>query len=419
MKKTLLGSLILLLLAACTSVAEPTPPPAPVIATAAPTEVSAVSSAPTTDTVPEAVESAPASATGFPDPANYQWTLTAKGFTQPLDIQNAGDGSNRLFVVERSVTIRIFENGLVLDEPFLDVSKKVRTNGSEQGLLGLAFHPNYAENGRFFVNYTDVNGNTVVAGYLVSGNANQADAKSETVLLHIAQPYGNHNGGGVAFGPDGFLYIGLGDGGSADDPHGHGQNLNTHLGSILRIDVDGGETYVVPADNPFVKEDGLPEIWAYGLRNPWRFSFDTLTGDLYIADVGQNEWEEIDYLPAGAAGGANFGWNFKEGTHIFVLEPPESLGVIDPVAEYNHDEGCSVTGGNVYRGDEFPEWQGVYFYADFCSGQMWGLLNVDGEWQSQSLFFTGAMLSSFGLGEDGTLYYADYNTNTLYRLARR
>ena len=418
MKKLLLGSLILLILTACNSVPEPTPPPAPVIATPAPSEAFPASPVPETDTAPP-TETAPTSATSFPDPANYQWALTAEGFTQPLDIQHAGDGSNRLFIVERGGMIRIIENGLVLETPFLDISKKVRTNGSEQGLLGLAFHPGYRENGIFFINYTDVNGNTVVARYQVSGNANQADPKSETPLLHIAQPYGNHNGGGVAFGPDGFLYIGLGDGGSADDPQGNGQNLNTHLGTILRIDVDGGENYVVPADNPFLKGKGLPEIWAYGLRNPWRFSFDTLTGDLYIADVGQNEWEEINYLPAGATGGSNFGWNFMEGTHVFVLEPPESVGVIAPVAEYNHDAGCSVTGGQIYRGAALPEWQGIYIYGDFCSGQVWGLLQVDGVWQSQSLFFTGAMLSSFGTGEDGTLYYADYNTNNIYRLARR
>lgn len=416
MKRLLLGLFIGLLLTACSSVPEPNPPPAPVIATSAPAEAESISPAPEADAVPDAV---PTSVTGFPDPANYQWTLTAEGFTQPLDIQNAGDGSQRLFIVERGGTIRIIENGLVLAEPFLDISKKVRTNGSEQGLLGLAFHPDYSENGRFFIDYTDVNGNTVVARYQASENANQADPRSETVLLHIAQPYGNHNGGGVAFGPDGFLYIGMGDGGSADDPHGNGQNLDTYLGSILRIDVDGGETYVVPADNPFLKGEGLPEIWAFGLRNPWRFTFDSLTGDMYIADVGQNEWEEIDFLPAGAASGANFGWNFMEGTHVFVLEPPESVGVIAPVAEYSHDDGCSVTGGQVYRGAELPEWQGIYIYGDFCSGQVWGLLQVDGIWQSQSLFFTGAMLSSFGTGEDGALYYADYNTNNVYRLMRR
>ncbi len=418
MKKALLAMLALLLLVGCASVPEPTPPPAPVIATAAPPAADTAAPAAEAETAPE-IDAAPTTVANFPDPANYQWVLTVQGFTQPLDIQNAGDGSNRLFVVERGGTIRVVENNLVLDVPFLDLSKKVRTNGSEQGLLGLAFHPNYAENGRFFVNYTDLNGNTVIARYQVSGNANQADAKSESILLHIAQPYGNHNGGGLAFGPDGFLYIGLGDGGSADDPKGNGQNLNTHLGSLLRIDVDGGETYVVPADNPFVKEDGLPEIWAYGLRNPWRFSFDSLTGDLYIADVGQNEWEEINYLPAGVAGGANFGWNFMEGTHIFVLEPPESLGVIAPVAEYSHEEGCSVTGGEVYRGAVLPEWQGVYLYGDFCSGQVWGLLQVDGAWQSQSLLLNGANLATLGTGEDGTLYNADYNTNNIYRLAHR
>ncbi|MBT4842297.1 MAG: glucose dehydrogenase [Anaerolineae bacterium] len=300
----------------------------------------------------------------------------------------------------------------------LDISKKVRTNGSEQGLLGLAFHPDYVENGFFFINYTDINGNTVIARYQVSGNANQADAKSEAVLLHIEQPYGNHNGGGLAFGPDGFLYIGLGDGGSGDDPHGYGQSLDTYLGKILRIDVDGSETYVVPADNPFLKGEGLPEIWAYGLRNPWRFSFDSLTGDLYIADVGQDIWEEISFLPADAEGGANFGWNYMEGNHIFLQEPPASFGLIAPVAEYDHDEGCSVTGGVVYRGEEFPEWQGVYFYGDFCSGQVWGLLNVDGKWQSQSIFYTGTLISSFGEDENGALYLLDYNKNTLHKLSK-
>ncbi|MBT3338747.1 MAG: glucose dehydrogenase [Anaerolineae bacterium] len=416
MKKLILGLILLLGLTACSTAPAPTPQPAPVIATAAPAPTDAATPAPIAE---ENAPEAPAAVTDFPDPMQYMWTLAVSGFDQPLDIQNAGDGSGRLFVVERGGRIRVVENNLLLDEPFLDISKKVRTGGSEQGLLGLAFHPHYLQNGIFFINYTDVNGNTVIARYQVSGNANQADRKSEAVLLHIEQPYGNHNGGGIAFGPDGFLYIGLGDGGSSDDPKGHGQNLNSYLGTLLRIDVDGGESYVVPADNPFLKGEGLPEIWAYGLRNPWRFSFDSLTGDLYIADVGQNEWEEIDFLPAGSAGGANFGWNFMEGTHIFVLEPPESLGVIAPVAEYNHDDGCSVTGGNVYRGNELPEWQGVYFYGDFCSGAIWGLLSVDGTWRSEPLFYTGALLSSFGEGEDSTLYYADYNTEAIYRLIRK
>lgn len=414
MKKSLFGLIITLALTACTSVSEPTPQPAPLIATPHATPAESTSPAPTAKSAVEV----PLSVNAFPDTTQYLWAPIAKGFEQPLDIQNAGDGSNRLFIVERGGKIRILENYLLLDEPFLDINKKVRTNGSEQGLLGLAFHPNYVENGFFFINYTDTNGNTVIARYQVSGNANQADAKSEAVLLHIEQPYGNHNGGGVAFGPDGFLYIGLGDGGSADDPHGNGQNLNTYLGKILRIDVDGSETYLVPADNPFLKGEGLPEIWAYGLRNPWRFSFDSLMGDLYIADVGQNIWEEISFLPADAESGANFGWNFMEGNHIFLLEPPASLGVIAPVAEYDHDEGCSVTGGVVYRGEEFPEWQGIYFYGDFCSGQVWGLLNVDGEWQSQSVFYTGMLISSFGEDEEGSLYLADYNKNTLYKLSK-
>jgi glucose/arabinose dehydrogenase len=415
MKKFIISLIAAFLLVGCARVAEPTPQPAPVIATAAPTELPTASPVPEAD-APTPTDIPATGVTSFPDPANYAWTLAAQGFTQPLDIQNAGDGSNRLFVVERGGTIRIIENNLPLDTPFLDISKNVRTNGSEQGLLGLAFHPSYVENGRFFINYTDLNGNTVIAAYQVSGNANQADPTSEAVLLRIAQPYGNHNGGGVAFGPDGFLYIGLGDGGSANDPQNNAQNVETYLGTLLRIDVDGNETYVVPADNPFVAGGGLPEIWAYGLRNPWRFSFDTLTGDLYIADVGQNEWEEINFLPAGAPGGTNFGWKFKEGSAIFSQEPPASLSVVDPVAEYNHAEGCSVTGGNVYRG-AMSEWDGVYFYADFCLGTVWGLLRVDGAWQSQALFDTSALISSFGAAEDGRLYYANYADGNIYQLA--
>ncbi len=416
MKKLILGSIIILLFAACSTVPEPTPQPAPVIATVASAPTDSASPAPAAEEEPPA--EAPTSVTDFPEATEYIWALTASGFDQPLDIQNAGDGSGRLFVVERSGRIRVLEHNLLLDEPFLDISKKVKTAGSEQGLLGLAFHPRYMENGLFFINYIDVNGNTVIARYQVSENANQADHKSEAVLLHIEQPYGNHNGGGIAFGPDGFLYIGLGDGGSSGDPEENGQSLNTFLGKILRIDVDGGETYVVPADNPFV--DGTyPEIWVYGLRNPWRFSFDSLTGDLYIADVGQNEWEEINYWPAGAAGGANFGWDFLEGTHVYDGTPPADFDPVPPVAEYSHDEGCSVTGGNVYRGDEFPEWQGIYFYGDFCSGIVWGLLQVDGEWRSEPIFYTGALLASFGESEDGKLYYADYNTESIYRLMRK
>jgi len=414
MKKLLLGLIITLAFTACTTVSEPTPQPAPIIATSHVTPADTASPVPTVDAAPLP----PASVSTFPDSTEYHWEVVVNGFDQPLDIQHAGDGSGRIFVVERGGKIRILENDLLVEEPFLDISKKVRTNGSEQGLLGLAFHPDYAENGFFFINYTDLNGNTVIARYQASGNDQQADATSEAVLLHIEQPYGNHNGGGFAFGPDGFLYIGLGDGGSGDDPHGNGQNLNTYLGKILRLDVDGSETYVVPADNPFLQGEGLPEIWAYGLRNPWRFSFDSLTGDLYIADVGQNIWEEISFLPAGAEGGANFGWNYMEGNHIFLQEPPVGLDVVAPVAEYNHDEGCSVTGGVVYRGDEFPEWQGVYFYGDFCSGQVWGLFNLGGEWQAQSIFYTGSLISSFGEGEGGTLYLADYNTEIIFKLSK-
>lgn len=421
MRKPLLGISLttIVLIAACKPVSEPTPQPAPLIATSAPQQASTASPAPTEAAAPEPT-AAPNNVTAFPNAEEYSWQVVAKGFNQPLDVQHAGDGSRRLFIVERVGAILIMdEDGFVLPAPFLDISDKVTTKGSEQGLLGLAFHPAYAENGTFFINYTDLNGNTVIARYQVSSDANQADAASESVLFHIEQPYGNHNGGGLDFGPDGFLYIGLGDGGSANDPLGNGQKLDTYLGKLLRVDVDGAETYLVPADNPFLAGEGLPEIWAYGLRNPWRFSFDSLTGDLYIADVGQNIWEEVNFLPAGAKGGANFGWNYREGAHPFAGQPPADLVLIDPVAEYDHEEGCSVTGGAVYRGDALPAWNGVYFYGDYCGGQVWGLLNVNGVWQSELLFYTGATITSFGEGEDGAIYFTDYTTNALFQLTKK
>ena len=225
--------------------------------------------------------------------------LISSGFSKPVDLAHAGDGSGRLFVVEQSGVVRVLENGILSDVPFLDIQARVGSSASEQGLLGLAFHPNYEENGYFFVNYTDIQGNTVISRFRVSDeNPSQADAGSEFRLLSILQPYPNHNGGSVVFGPDQYLYLGLGDGGSGGDPENNGQSLNSLLGKILRIDVDQGDPYAVPSDNPFYSGGGLPEIWTYGLRNPWRIAFDRLTGDLYIGDVGQNEWEEIDFVSA-------------------------------------------------------------------------------------------------------------------------
>jgi glucose/arabinose dehydrogenase len=355
--------------------------------------------------------------TGFPDSSGYEWTMVASGLNSPVDIQNAGDGSGRLFIVERAGDIRIFQGGQLLPKPFLDIHTEVLSQGVEQGLLGLAFHPDYRSNGEFFVNYIDLNGNTVIARFHISGNdPNQADPTSEVDLMHVNQPYPNHNGGGLAFGTDGFLYIGLGDGGSERDPQRTGQNLQTLLGKMLRIDVNHGTPYSIPPDNPYIGGGGRPEIWASGLRNPWRFTFDRLTGDLYIADVGQDRWEEVDFVPAGMKGGLNFGWSYYEGLHVYNDQPPAGMIFTWPVTEYSHAYGCAVTGGAVYRGSTYPDWQGVYFYGDYCTGTIWGLIRTgENTWQSKEMFSTGAKITTFGTDEAGNIYLADYRSGTLLR----
>ncbi|MBF8285408.1 MAG: hypothetical protein HW378_4323 [Anaerolineales bacterium] len=261
------------------------------------------------------------------------------GLDEPVDLKHAGDGSGRLFVIEQPGRIRIVENGELLPDPFLDIEPLVNSRGNEQGLLGLAFYPDYAANGLFFVNYTDVNGDTVVARYAVSADdPSRADPASAKIILQVDQPFPNHNGGDLVFGPDGYLYIGLGDGGSGGDPQGNGQNLNALLGKMLRIDVNHGDPYAIPPDNPFAGRAGArPEIWAYGLRNPWRYSFDRATGDLYIADVGQNAYEEVDFQPADSRGGENYGWNKYEGFHAY--DGGATDGLTMPVAEYAHAVG--------------------------------------------------------------------------------
>ncbi|MFH1525019.1 MAG: PQQ-dependent sugar dehydrogenase [Chloroflexota bacterium] len=371
-------------------------------------------------TTPESTAS-PTALPSFPDPAGYDWAPVIAGLNLPVDIQNAGDGSGRVFIVEKPGRILILLNDQLLPEPFLDIANKVGSQASEQGLLGLAFHPDYSSTGLFFVNYTDGNGDTVIARFHVSADdLNRADPASEVDLLRVGQPYSNHNGGGLAFGPDGYLYIGLGDGGLGGDPLENGQNLQVLLGKLLRIDVDHSELYSIPADNPFIGTGGQPQIWAYGLRNPWRFSFDRLTGDLYIADVGQNEWEEIDYVPAGTPGGLNFGWSYEEGNHPFKGQPSADATLIAPVVEYSHALGCSITGGNVYRGSALPEWQGVYFYGDYCSGTVWGLISTGTDaWQPEVLFATSAQINTFGVDEAGEIYLVDYATGTVLKLSRR
>ncbi len=332
----------------------------------------------------------------------------------PIDIQFPDDGSGRMFIIEQDGRIRIIENGQMLDPPFLDIISKVDSLGNEQGLLGLAFHPNFKQNPYFYVNYIDLSGNTVIARFTANGNL--ADPNSEKDLLHIQQPFDNHNGGNMAFGPDGYLYMGLGDGGSEGDPNRNGQNTNVLLGKILRIDVDHGDPYAIPADNPFVSGGGKPEIWEYGLRNPWRFSFDKPSGNLYIGDVGQDTWEEVDVVPANA-GGLNFGWSYYEGMHPYAGKPSANINFTFPVVEYNHAVGgCAIIGGHVYRG-EMPEWQGVYFYGDECSGLIWGLIHTSGGWQSQLLFRTGANMTTFGQDPSGEIYFAD-RRGTIYRLSK-
>ncbi len=348
--------------------------------------------------------------------------MVADGLQAPVAIANAGDGTGRLFVLEKAGTVRVVRDGAVSATPFLDIRGRVGAGGNEQGLLGLAFHPDYAANGLFFVNYTDRGGDTMVARFSVGDDPELADPDSELVVLTQAQPAGNHNGGHLAFGPDGYLYIGLGDGGAAGDQFGNGQNGATWLAAMLRLDVDT-EPFALPPDNPFLVSSAVRgEIWAIGLRNPWRYSFDRLTGDLYIADVGQNKYEEVHFQPVGSTGGENYGWPILEGSHCY----PEDNGQCNmtglelPVVEYDHSQGCSITGGYVYRGSAYPALYGVYLFGDYCSGRIWGLArDAAGVWQVAELAQQDFRLSSFGEGEDGELYLVAMDQGKLYRLVSR
>jgi glucose/arabinose dehydrogenase len=360
---------------------------------------------------PAALIEGASNATILPDPTTATWVQVAGDFRRPLALTHAND--ERIFVVEQEGVIWILKNGERLTEPFLDLRQRVNDRSSEQGLLGLAFHPDYISNGYFFVNYTGSNGETRISQFSRSEDPNRADVNTEKLLLTIDQPYGNHNGGSIIFGPDGNLYIGTGDGGSGGDPLGNGQNLETLLGKILRLDIDTAQPYAIPTDNPFVQGGGLPETWAYGLRNPWRITFDTVSGDLYIADVGQNQWEEINYQPASSFGGENYGWNLREGAHTYTDGEADWE---DPVAEYSHDIGCSVTGGEVVRDPRMPAWAGLYLYGDYCSGRIWGLLRAeDGAWQSQLLYESNFTISAFGQDSEGRIYLVDYHGG-IYRL---
>lgn len=352
----------------------------------------------------------PSAASTLPDPSTVYWEQVFQGLESPVGITNAADGSGRLYILEQPGTIRVAENDSVLPRYFLDIRDRVGSSGSEQGLLGLAFHPNFPQDDRLFVYYTDSSGDTVISSFSLSkDDPSIADARSEEVLITVDQPYPNHNGGQLAFGPDGYLYIGTGDGGSAGDPHGNGQSIGTLLGKILRIDINTPGAYTIPPDNPFSEGEGLPEIWAYGLRNPWRFSFDRLTGDMYIGDVGQNLWEEIDFLPAENPGGANFGWNYFEGSHSYLPAPATEISMISPLFEYEHEYGCSVTGGYVYRGSLLEDFYGVYLFGDYCSGNVWGLIKTpDGQVLSNLLFTNVGRITSFGEDESGEIYLVDH-----------
>ena len=345
--------------------------------------------------------------------------LVASGLRNPLDLQAAPGDRERLYVVEQGGRIRVIRSGQLQATPFLDVSGRI-SSGGERGLLGLAFHPQYATNRRFFVNYTNPRGDTHVAEFRAS-SADAADPGSERVLLTETQPFANHNGGGLAFDNTGRLLIALGDGGSGGDPLGNGQRLDTFLGKILRIDVDAGTPYAVPADNPFRATAGAaPEIWAYGLRNPFRISVDRPTGDLYIGDVGQNRTEEIDVGLASRRGGENYGWNTLEGSQCF--SPASGCnrsGLVLPVYEYSHSEGCSVTGGVVYRGCRMPDLAGTYFFGDFCTGLVRSFRLASGQATDLRDWTAGlrgvGSPSSFGLDADGEAYVVDYD-GEVYRL---
>lgn len=363
--------------------------------------------------------SSPGGTTGIPLIA---LTPFAEGFTQPLQVAHAGDGSGRVFVVEQGGLIKIVKNGVVLATPFLDVSSLLKSANGEQGLLGLAFSPGYGSGkGTFYINYTSAQGvgDTVVARYRVSSQPDIADPASAETLLTVVQPFANHNGGKLAFGPDGRLYIGMGDGGSGGDPFNNAQNVQTLLGKLLRIDVETQPgAYTIPADNPFVGNAAArPEIWALGLRNPWRFSFDRSTGDLYIADVGQNSFEEVNMTPAASTGGENYGWNIMEGFHCFNAAACDQQGLTPPVAEYSHGAGdCSVTGGFVYRGSEFPALQGTYLYGDYCSGRIWGAKRSEGVWTTGLMLDSGLLISAFGEDEAGGLFVVDHGGGGIYKI---
>ncbi len=346
----------------------------------------------------------------------------ATGLSKPVLVTNAGDGSNRLFIVEQTGKIRIVDGGVLLAQPFIDLSGEISTGG-ERGLLGLAFHPSYATNGRFYVDFTRTNGDTVVNEYKVSvGNPNIANRSSARRIITIGQPYSNHNGGNIAFGSDGYLYIGTGDGGGAGDPGNRAQNLNSLLGKILRLDINGtssGHGYRIPSTNPWVGKSGRDEIWSRGLRNPWRFSFDRVNGTLWIGDVGQSRYEEIDRATAAQrfGRGVNYGWRVLEGTECYTVRSGCSkTAKTPPSLQYSHAGGaCAVTGGYAYHGTASTRLVGTYVFGDFCNGRIYTVRAGDSKLAKSLLIDTNYLISSFGEDEQGELYVVNLN-GTVYRL---
>jgi len=378
-------------------------------------------------TVLGAAASVPVVVPATPSAAAVKLTVVASGLSDPVLLTAPNDGTNRLFIVEKTGVIRVVSGGTLLTTPFLTMRKSVST-GSEQGLLGLAFHPAYKTNRKFYVDYTDVNGNTVIREYKASAtNKNVVQSGSGRTILAIKQPFSNHNGGNIAFGQDGYLYIGMGDGGSGGDPGNRAQNVNTLLGKMLRIDINGtsgSRPYRIPSTNPYVGKTGLDQIWQIGLRNPWRFSFDKVTGNLWIGDVGQDRYEEVDRAvktSTGAGRGYNWGWHAMEGFHCYSPSSGcRTSGKRLPLLEYSHSTNsrCAITGGYVYRGTKIPMLRGWYVFGDYCSGEVLAVSSTATSKPAPvTLFGTGSgrMVSSFGQDAAGELYVVDLG-GTVYRI---
>ena len=374
----------------------------------------------------------------------------ADGLFRPVHATHAGDGSGRIFIVEQRGQIFILQEDL-LEEPFLNIDDRVESpssgGGSEEGLLSIAFPPDYAEKGYFYVYYTMRDGDNVLSRFHLSADPDRADPASEEQILVFPHPiHRNHNGGQLVFGPDGYLYIGTGDGGGGGDPFENAQDPASLLGKLLRIDVEknsstqppinfhyhlhlpivnhsslvdnNSQLYAIPQDNPFIDDpDFRPEIWALGLRNPWRFSFDRETGDLYIADVGQDRWEEVNFQPSDSPGGENYGWNIMEGFECFQANECDTEGLTLPIHVYRtRTDGCSITGGYVYRGPGFPDLDGIYLFGDWCQGLVWGLQQIDDSWEHNLLIDTNFMISSFGEDEIGEIYVIDHSGGGIYQV---